>query len=176
MENSEFAVARGQPPKMVQRLAELLQQNSFVVWLNGNPYAAVAIEAVHYFSMFVLVGSITILDLQILGVSGRRHNSTQLADRLFPGVWAAVTLNSLSGLLMFAGQAVSYVFTSIFQLKVAVVLLALLFAVIVQRAVPKWDQMPATPLEARIVAFVSLILWVAAVIAGVQVPAISGIG
>jgi hypothetical protein len=42
--------------------------------------------------------------------------------------------------------------------------------------VPKWDQLPAIPAWAKIVAAISLLLWVGAILAGVEVPALSGMG
>jgi uncharacterized protein YybS (DUF2232 family) len=57
-----------------------------------------------------------------------------------------------------------------------VILLALISAVIVQRNFRKWDQAPAISSGAKLVAFVSIVLWVGAILAGVEIAAISGLG
>jgi uncharacterized membrane protein YbaN (DUF454 family) len=50
------------------------------------------------------------------------------------------------------------------------------FTLAVQWNVPKWDRLPAMPAAAKTVALLSLLLWIGAILAGVEVPALSGIG
>jgi len=161
---------------MLIHLCRWLQENSFIVAINGTSWTAAALEIVHYFSMFVLVGSMVIVDLRVLGLVGRRQDATQLADRLFPWIWISLALNFLSGFLMFAGSAASYYRNDIFYDKIIVILLAIVANIIVQQKVRKWDQLPAVPAWAKLLAVVSIGLWVGAIIAGVEVPALTGIG
>src|SRR4029077_4504577 len=161
---------------MLLHLCRWLQDNSFIAAINGTSWTAAALEIVHYFSMFVLVGSMVIVDLRVLGLVGRRQGATQLADRLFPWIWTSLALNFLSGFLMFAGSAASYYHNDIFYDKIIVILLAIVANIIVQQKVRKWDQLPAMPAWAKLLAVVSIGLWVGAIIAGVEVPALTGIG
>ena len=161
---------------MLLHLCRWLQDNSFIATLNGTAWTAAALEIVHYFSMFILVGSMVIVDLRVLGLVGRRQDATQLADRLFPWIWASLALNFLSGFLMFAGSATAYYHNDIFYDKMGVILLAIVANIIVQQKVRKWDQLPAMPAWAKLIAVLSIGLWVGAIIAGVEVPALTGIG
>ena len=161
---------------MLLHLCRWLQDNSFIAAINGTSWTAAALEIVHYFSMFVLVGAMVIVDLRVLGLVARRQDATQLADRLFPWIWVSFALNFLSGFLMFAGSAASYYDNSIFYDKIIVILLAVVVNIIVQQKVRKWDQLPAMPAGAKLFAVVSIGLWIGAIIAGVEVPALTGIG
>jgi uncharacterized membrane protein len=161
---------------MLLHLCRWLQDNSFIAVINGTSWTAAALEIVHYFSMFILVGSMVIVDLRVLGLVGRRQDPTQLADRLFPWMWASLALNFLSGFLMFAGSATAYYHNDIFYDKMAVILLAIVANTIVQQKVRKWNQLPAVPAWAKLIAVVSIGLWVGAIIAGVEVPALTGVG
>jgi uncharacterized membrane protein len=161
---------------MLLHLCRWLQDNSFIATVNGTAWTAAALEIVHYFSMFILVGSMVIVDLRVLGLVGRRQDATQLADRLFPWIWASLALNFLSGFLMFAGSATAYYHNDIFYDKMGVILLAIVANIIVQQKVRKWDQLPAMPAWAKLIAVLSIGLWVGAIIAGVEVPALTGIG
>jgi hypothetical protein len=76
----------------------------------------------------------------------------------------------MSGFLTFAGAALSYIPNSTFHAKVMVVLLAVVFGIIVQWDVPKWDQLPATPAWAQLVALVSLLLLWLCVVTAVLIP------
>ena len=161
---------------MLLHLCRWLQDNSFIALINGTAWTAAALEIVHYFSMFILVGSMVIVDLRVLGLVGRQQDATQLADRLFPWIWASLALNSLSGFFMFAGSAIAYYRNDIFYDKVGVVLLAIIANIVVQQKVRKWDQLPAMPASAKLIALVSIGLWIGAIIAGVEVPALTGVG
>ena len=152
------------------------QDNSFIAFVNGTAWTAAGLEIVHYFSMFVLVGSMVIVDLRVLGLLGRSQEAGRFADRLFPWMWAGLGFNFLSGFLMFAGSAISYYRNDIFYDKLIVVLLAIVASVVVQQKVRGWDQSPAMPVWAKVMALVSIGLWVGAIIAGVEVPALTGVG
>jgi uncharacterized membrane protein len=161
---------------MLLHLCRWLQDNSFIAVVNGTSWMAAALEIVHYFSMFILVGSMMIVDLRVLGLVGRRQDAAELADRLFPWIWVSFAVNFLSGFLMFAGSAASYYQNDIFYDKVAIVLLAIVANVIVQQRMSKWNRLPAMPASAKVLAAVSIVLWIGAIIAGVEVPALTGVG
>ena len=144
--------------------------------MNSSAWMSSVLEVVHYFSFFVLVGATAIVDLRIMGVAGRKQSATRLAEQAFPWVWTGLCIAVLSGFVMFAGQATDYLHNSIFHRKLLVILLATIFGAWVQHSVSKWDQSKSMPVWAKIVAFVSLALWVGAILMGVDVPAITGVG
>src|ERR1700758_4935308 len=98
------------------QLGRWLQDNSLMVTLNSTAWMAAATEVIHYFSMFILVGSTAVVDLRILGLAARNQSPTQLAERLFPWAWWALALNVLSGFVMFTGSAVAYILESTFHI------------------------------------------------------------
>jgi hypothetical protein len=161
---------------MLFHLCRWLQENSFITLLNGTSWTAAALEIIHYFSMFILVGSMVIVDLRVLGLVGRGQDASQLADRLFPWIWGSLALNFLSGFFMFAGSATSYYGNDVFYDKMTITLLAIIANIIVQQKVRSWNQLPAIPAFAKLIALVSIVLWVGAIIAGVEVPALTGVG
>ena len=161
---------------MLLHICRWLQDNSLIALINGTAWTAATVEIVHYFSMFILVGSMVIVDFRILGLAGRRMHATQLADWLFPWMWISLAFNFLSGFLMFAGSAPSYYRNDIFYDKMIVILLAIVANMIVQKQIRKWDQLPVMPAWAKLLAVVSIGLWVGAILAGVEVPALTGVG
>ena len=161
---------------MLLQIADKLQDSAIISSLTGTGWTAALLAILHYYSMFVLVGSMAIVDLRVLGVMARSENAAVIARRIFPWVWTSLLVNLISGFIMFAGDATAYVPTWSFQLKIAVVLLAILFGLLMQWRVPVWDRGPVLPATAKIFAAVSLFFWIAAILMGVEVPAISGIG
>jgi hypothetical protein len=117
-----------------------------------------------------------IVDLRVLGALARRESAAQLAGRLFPWMWYALALNVFSGFFMFAGSAVSYYRNDVFYDKVGVIVLAVAATTIVQLKIRKWDESPAMPVDAKFIALVSILLWAGAIVAGVEVPALTNVG
>jgi uncharacterized membrane protein len=161
---------------MLLHICRWLQDNSLIALINGTAWSAAATEIVHYFSMFILVGSMVIVDLRVLGLVAQKQDASQLADRLFPWIWASLALNFLSGFVMFAGSATAYYRNDIFYDKLGIVLLAIIANIVVQQKVRAWNQLPAMPAWAKLVAVVSIGLWIGAIVAGVEVPALTGVG
>jgi uncharacterized membrane protein len=161
---------------MLLHICRWLQDNSFIALINGTAWSAAALEIVHYFSMFILVGSMLIVDLRVLGLVLRGQDATQLAERLFTWIWVSLALNFLSGFFMFAGSATSYYRNDVFYDKVGVILLAIVANIVVQQKVRRWNQRPDMPVEAKIMAILSIGFWIGAIVAGVEVPALTGVG
>jgi uncharacterized membrane protein len=151
-------------------LCERLEHVSWVVAIAYSTVGSLIVELTHYFSFFALVGMIAIVDLRVLGITDRRQTATQLADDLFPWIWTGLAFNVLSGLLMFAGAATTFCSNSVFHAKLLVILLAVIFGVIVERNVRKWDGLPTMPTGAKLLALVSLLLWIGAILSAVEVP------
>ena len=82
---------------MLFQIAEKLQDNSIIISLTSTGWTAASLAILHYYSMFVLVGSMVIVDLRVLGILGRNYNAVALARRIFPWVWLSLAVNLVSG-------------------------------------------------------------------------------
>jgi|SRR5690348_14357078 len=153
-----------------------LQNNSLLVAINSSTVLSALMEVAHYAGFFLLVGTIAIVDLRVLGIAGRGQNVAILGAQLFPWMWVGLAFAFLSGFVMFSGDAGDFYLASVFRIKISVILLAVIFGIIVQWGARKWGQLPSVPVSAKILALVSLVLWIGAILASVEVPAISGVG
>ncbi|HEX4002398.1 MAG TPA: DUF6644 family protein [Candidatus Acidoferrales bacterium] len=153
-----------------------LQHTAFITWLSSSVVLATFIEVLHYFSMFLLVGSIALVDLRLMGIAAKRRNATELANDLFPVMWTGFGLNLLSGFLLFAGDAADFYGNHVFYFKLLVVLIALVFGIVVQANVKRWDRPTGIPVFAKLLAVVSLALWIGSILASVEVPALTSVG
>jgi uncharacterized membrane protein len=155
---------------------EMLEHNAFTNLLNNVGWMYATLAVIHYFSIFIVVGTVAILDLRILGVAARSQGVAQLSETLSPWTWTALVLALLSGFTMFTTDAIDFFPDTVFRVKMTVLFLAIVFTIIVKLSVPKWDQSTAIPAAAKMVALVSLVLWVGTILAGVEIAAISGLG
>ncbi len=152
------------------RFCERLEHVSWITAVNNWVVSSVLVELAHYFGFFLLVGTIAAVDLRVLGLLGRRDEDAQLGKQLFPLMWTGLALAIVSGFVMFAGQATLFYPNPVFRAKLAVILLAILFGVVVQTNLPKWNRLPSVPVGAKCIALISLLLWVAAILAAVEIP------
>ncbi len=157
-------------------LLQWLQHNSYVTTFAMTGWMYSTAGVIHYFSLFVLIGTVVLLDLRILGVAARSQGIAQLAETLSPWTWTALTLALISGFSMFATDATDYFPDLVFRIKMTVLALAIIFTIIVHRSVPSWDKSPVISKGVKTVALISLVLWVGAILAGVEIAAISGLG
>jgi hypothetical protein len=161
---------------MIGQLFVSLQHSRMIVAMDSSVTISMILEITHYFGFFLLVGSLAAIDLRVLGVTSTSITAVEFARQLFPYMWAGFFLAILSGFLMFAEEASGYVPNPVFHAKVAVILLAVVFGALVQWNVRRWGRSPKTPASAKLLAAISLLLWLGAILAALEVPAITGVG
>ena len=155
---------------------EWMEGFSWVKYLAGTSWLYSSISVIHYFTLLVMVGTAVLVDLRVLGVAATRKPVAQFGEQIYPWMWGAFWLAVLSGFLMFTTDAGDYLPDTVFRVKIAVILLAVIFTVIVQRNIPRWGTVPSIPIRAKILASISLLLWIGSILAGVEIAAISGLG
>lgn len=148
---------------------EWLEASAVATAVRQSIWLYPAIETAHVLGLSVLVGSAAMWDLRLLGVS-RRLPVTGMAAHLLPAARAGFALAVVSGTLLFASDAVAISGNPAFRLKLVALALAVLNTVVfhyrVFRSVEEWDVSVSVPLEGRVAAAASLVLWVSVLVAG----------
>jgi hypothetical protein len=153
-----------------------LERNSWIVWMDTSIVMSSICEIMHYSGFFLVVGSTVIVNLRLLGLAGRKENASAIAAQLAPWMWIGLAMTAVSGFILFAGEATDFYLAITFRLKILVVLVAAIVGAIVFRKARQWGEMASVPVGAKLVAFISLVLWIGAILISVEVPAISGVG
>jgi uncharacterized membrane protein len=161
---------------MLLQFCEWLQHNHTLLAICGYAPFAAALEVIHYVGVFILVGTIVLVDLRVIGVAARRRRLDDLAGQLFRYGWGGLAMVAASGFMMFTTNAADYYSDPTFRIKMAVTAFAIIFGLIVQKGAATWGRTASAPFLAKCVALVSLLLLFGSILAGNQVPAISGIG
>jgi hypothetical protein len=153
-----------------------LQHTEWVTALATSRWLFGLVLVVHLFTICFSVGSIVLLDLRILGLAARKQPLTPLAEQLRLSTWIGMGFAWLSGFLLFATEAGDYAAVTPFQLKVLVVISAMILSVAVDRNVANWDRAPVTPLKVKLLALFSIVLWLGAILVGVEIAPLTGLG
>jgi len=153
-----------------------LQHAGWVTTLATSRWLYGLVSVAHYCAVFFSVGTIVLLDLRILGVAGRNQALPALAGQLRPWTSVGFGVVVVSGFLLFAVEAGDFAAVTPFRVKIIVIVLAALAALAIEWRLPQWDREPAMPLSARAAALLSILLWLGAILASVEVPALTGLG
>jgi hypothetical protein len=121
-------------------------------------------------TLTVFLGFVILLDLRLLDLAMRRTPVSTVFKRLNPWLFGSFGVMIVTGLSLFAGDPVLFYGTIFFKLKMIMLLAAALnvvvFNITLGRTLPQWDALPATPRGAKIIATISLILWISVVASG----------
>jgi hypothetical protein len=147
-----------------------LDQTSVGAAIRQSLWLFPAIETVHLLGMAASVGTITVLDLRLLGWAMPQRRASQAAADLLPWAWLGFGVQVVTGALLFSSEAVKIYGNPAFRLKMLLLLLAgaqaLIFQTVVYRKLTAWDERPSPPAMAKVMGTISILLWVAIVTAG----------
>ena len=149
----------------------------FLEWLQNTWVARVVAESlwgyptfetIHTMGMALLIGALGLINLRILGF---KPDLPILETRkLLPLAWLGFTLNAISGTLLFTSDAVYFWDKYTFRIKMVLIILGGINAALLGQRVFREAAagVPASPVAAgtRWIAFLSLVFWFGAVIAG----------
>jgi len=143
----------------------MLIQNALVDALNDTEWAFPLAECVHIGGFAVAVGSIALVDFRLLNL-GLRHESTSRILR-YTELWTifALIFVIFSGFMLYISQTGVYRINPIFPIKMYILLAALVYNFTIHRKVAVMKDPP--PALSKVVAGVSLLLWVAIVFGGI---------
>lgn len=116
-----------------------------------------AVQSVHVVGFVLLLASLTLIDLRLLGLVLTQRPVSEISRDASRLMWLGVILTVSSGGLLFLTGPSHYYYNPAFDLKMILLLAALLVNVTALQRVMKHDAPP--PLQAKIAAILSLILW-----------------
>jgi hypothetical protein len=125
-------------------------------------------ESIHFLGLSMLVGCIGLFDLRLLGMAKRIPIAS--IHKLIPWGLAGFAINITSGSLFLLTEPDQYIYNPAFQFKVLFVMLAganaLTFYLTTYRRATQPGASPDAPVTGKIIAAVSLSLWIAVIVCG----------
>jgi hypothetical protein len=150
------------------RFLDVVENLGFSVWVreSGSLWSYPTIIFLHSLGLSFVVGLNAAIDLRLLGFAPRLPIAPM--KRLFPVMWIGFWVNAVSGVALLMADAGTMLVSRIFYIKLALIALALGNMAFIQRRIfrnggPAGDRVP---LNAKVLAAVSLVLWVGAITAG----------
>ena len=124
--------------------------------------------ALHAVGLAIVVGLFVMRDLRLLGLfDGISYASL---DSLRALGWTGFIINAVSGCFLFASQATTFIESTPFLLKISMIFLAAILAGVIQNRLRNegaaWNEAGAAAGSVRVLAMLSIALWMGAIIAG----------
>ena len=133
-------------------------------WVVHSPYIWSTLESIHFVSLYVLFGSLLVIDLRLIGFY--REPCGSIVSLLVKLALGAFVVNLATGLLFFAGNTFKYVGNSAFNVKLVLILIAGLNALYFRfRLRPLLDSSEVTRASVT-VGLVSLLAWSGVIVCG----------
>lgn len=155
---------------MIEQALVSVENLAVVSALRNSTYMYPLVNAGHILGVALLVGGIVPLDLRLLGL-WRKYPVMVFVDVLRITSAAGLGLAVVCGVLLFATAAADYAGSTLFQAKIALVLVGVSNALILARVV-KRRAIRSLPMEApmppvlRTGAVLSLVVWISVLILG----------
>lgn len=142
-------------------------------WASGIKHSAwqfPVIESVHSLALSFMLWPAAIVDLRLLDLVMRRRPVSAVATQFLPWVWTGFTVMVLTGVVLFASEAVKCYNSPFFRVKISLLavagLNALIFHKTIFRDIASWDDGSAPPWRARLAGGCSLAVWIGVVAMG----------
>ena len=145
-----------------------LEKSPVGAWVRESEWGYAITLCAHAVGMAIVVGILTMIYLRVLGY-GKGVGLAQLR-RLSALAWVGFAINAVSGLMLFAGNARRLAETTAFQVKLVFIVVGGVSIWLL------WRELNSAPdtlgpdgaatQPAKAVAIVSLIVWLAAIVAG----------
>jgi uncharacterized membrane protein YtjA (UPF0391 family) len=155
---------------------EALEQTAWVKTFGSTGWMYASVSVVHYLTLFWFIGSMAVVDLRVMGVAARKRNLAELSAQIFPWAWTGLVLAIISGFFMFTTAAGDWAPDPVFHVKLAMIVISIVFAILVQRGAPKWAALPEIPNSAKVIAAIALLLWILTILSASEIPAMEGLG
>ncbi len=129
-----------------------------------------AVQTVHIVAVATVITSALMVDLRLFGFRDRGQTISAVAGRFLPLIWYALPILLLTGITLIIAEPSRALQNPVFILKMALLLPAAGATLGCQLPLRKddryWDRSDSRRMLARLIACVSLPLWVAIIFAG----------
>ncbi|HZT75928.1 MAG TPA: DUF6644 family protein [Vicinamibacterales bacterium] len=127
--------------------------------IKNSPWAFAVIESIHLLALAVIGGAVLLVDLRLMGLGLKRQTVTEVARDAQPVLVWSLGVMLLTGIALFVSEAIKCYYSTPFWVKMASLLLAILFTFTIKRKITLADNATRNPALMRVVAVVSLALW-----------------
>lgn len=126
------------------------------------------VESIHICGFTLLVGTIAVLDLRLSDLCLTRQSISRLAEVLAPWIYVGIAVQFITGPYLFSSSPHDYLHNPSFRMKMMFLAAALIFHFTVVRGTAGKSE-PLAPVWRRLIALVSMGLWIGVILGGLGI-------
>ena len=154
----------------VQAFSEWLAATPLSLRIQTVEWIIPTVQTVHILSIALVTSSAAMVDLHVLGVLSRSEPLVAVTRRFLPWIWWTLLVLLVTGATLIIGEPERSLGNPAFLLKMSLLAVVLMVTLIFQRGMRRdehhWESSRRRRVGARVLAGVSLVLWVGIVFAG----------
>jgi len=135
-----------------------------------NTWIVPAVQTVHILAIAAVMSSVLMLNLRLLGITGRDQPLAGVSARFRPVIWWTLPVLLVSGATLIVGEPVRSLENAFFQIKMvlllSVIIITLGYQVPLNKDAGYWDATGTRRGTIKLIAIFSLLLWIGIVCAG----------
>lgn len=162
-----FYVSAGEGQMLLPEFSDWLSRTHASEVISTVAWIIPATQIVHIVCVTIIIAPMLMLDLRMMGVMNTNQSIAGMANRFIPPIWIALTILFLTGAILTIGEPGRELLSDAFRLKMIMVATAAAITYFVHRRIKRdptfWEARPGL---SKLVALVSLALWVSIVTAG----------
>ena len=129
-----------------------------------------SVQSVHILSISIVISAVFLVDLRLLGVIGRNTPTATYTQRFLPWIWPTLVVLLCTGVTLIIGEPARSLQNAAFQFKMVTLIAAMTLTFFLQRPLRTnaayWEETGRRRVLVKLMALVSLVLWVSIVFAG----------
>ena len=155
---------------MIDAILKSIEASALATKIRDSLFLFPLIESTHVFGLALVFGTIVVIDLRLLGIASTSRPFGRVASDILKWTWTAFALTALTGALMFTTNARVYYHNVFFRTKMLLLLLTvinmLVFELTAGRQIHRWEKSPSAPRTGKVVAALSLAMWISIICMG----------
>ena len=150
--------------------ARWLAQTKISLAIQTHLWVIPTVQSIHIVAIGIVMASVFMIDLRVLGWAGADETFRDTTRRFAPWLWGALVVLFATGVLMVLGEPVRELSSLSFWLKMCLIVIGVSLAVVFQRTLGRldggWERASISPVAAKCLATVTLLVWCGIVILG----------
>ena len=149
---------------MLLRFFQAMNETAMSVLIRESLWMTAVFNTLHLLFLVVFVGAVLIVDLRLLGRGASDQPLAHVARDAQPWLIGALIGLTMTGIPQLMSNALREYRSELFWMKMAILLVAVVFTFTLRRTVTLADESRVAPATRKAVGFISLALWTAVLI------------
>jgi len=151
-------------------IAQAIENSAVGITVRDSLYLLPIINVFHVIAIALVFGTISVVDLRLLGVPSNSRSLKAISHDLLKWTWLGFGLAVVTGSLMVAANATTFYSNNEFRLKLVALAAAgvnmVIFELLTARNAHLWDKDVPVPFAGKLAGALSLIFWISVIFLG----------